>query len=115
MAQFFLDDNYSTDIYPSQIQFFFEHTICEKTHYLAFVRWYKKENNKTRFHCNIGKNDIKSCNIELWKSEFYEAGRDCIIPIHNILCRFVSGNFELGQRKPRKYISIIPINRKFHI
>ena len=119
LARFFTSDNDDiSDIYPGQVQFFFEHTVYlpeEKTHYLAFVRWYEPaENYKTRFHCKIGDDD-KSCNIELWKSEFYEVGRDCIIPIHNILCRFVSGSFEIGQKKPRKYISIIPISRKFHI
>ena len=114
LARFFTDDDIS-DIYPGQIQFFFEHTIEAKTHHLAFVRWYiPAENYKTRFHCKIGDDD-KSCNIELWKSEFYEAKRDCIIPIHSILCRFVSGSFEVGKRNTRKYISIIPINRKFHI
>ena len=118
LARFFTDDD-NSDIYPGQVQFFFEHTVRlpeVKTHYLAFVRWYKAaENHKTRFHCRIDNNDDRTCNIELWKPEFYEVGRDCIIPIHNILCRFVSGSFEVGKRKPKKYMSIIPINRKFHI
>jgi len=118
LARFILNDN-SSDVYPGQVQFFFEHTVWlpegPKTHYLAFVRWYKPaENHKTRFYCKIN-NDDKSCNIELWKFEFYEMGRDCIIPIHNILCRFVSGSFEVGKKNPRKYMSVIPINRKFHI
>jgi hypothetical protein len=119
LARFILSDN-TSDTYPGQIQFFFEHTIWlpkgPKTHYLAFVRWYRPaENHKIRFHCKIDKDDNKTCNIELWKPEFYEMGRDCIIPIHNILCRFVSGSFEVGQKNPKKYMSIIPINRKFHI
>ncbi|CAG8667402.1 13540_t:CDS:2, partial [Funneliformis caledonium] len=44
--------------------------------YLAFVRWYSQaDHSRTRFHCNIN-DDNKSSNIELWKSEFYEIGRD---------------------------------------
>ncbi|GBC30749.2 hypothetical protein GLOIN_2v1786147 [Rhizophagus irregularis DAOM 181602=DAOM 197198] len=72
------------------------------------------ENRKTRFYFKID-DDANSCNIELWSDKFYEMGRDCIIPIHNILCRFVSGTFEVGQRNPKKYMAVIPINRKFHI
>src|SRR5438270_12277609 len=33
--------------------------------------------------------DEKTCNVELWKNEFYSYGRDSIIPVQNILCRFV--------------------------
>ena len=112
-----MDDD-TSGIYPGQVQFFFEHIVYlpePKTYYLAFVRWYKlAEHYNTRFHCKIDDDD-KSCNIELWKSEFYEVGRDCIIPIHNILCRFISGSFEIGKKNPKKYITIISINRKFHI
>ncbi|PKK60519.1 hypothetical protein RhiirC2_719040 [Rhizophagus irregularis] len=90
LSQFILDNNHTTDIYPGQVQFFFEHTIHlsegSKTHCLAFVRWYKKtENRKYRFHCQIDNNDLNICNIKLWENEFYKLSRDCIIPIHNIL------------------------------
>ena len=86
LSQFVLDDNVMTDIYPGQVQFFFEHTVYLKegseTHSLAFVRWFKKavEGNRRRFHCQIRKDDLKICNIELWENEFYELSRDCIIP-----------------------------------
>ncbi|PKK51795.1 hypothetical protein RhiirC2_803269 [Rhizophagus irregularis] len=60
-------------------------------------------------------NDNNSCNIELWKLEFYEIGRDCIIPIHNIFCRCIIRRFEVGQKNLRKYISIVSLNKKFHI
>jgi hypothetical protein len=118
LAHFISDDN-TTDTYPGQIQFFFEHTIYlqdgPRTHYLAFVRWYKPvKNHKIRFYCKIDDDD-NSCNIKLWNDEFYEMERDCIIPIHNILCQFVSGSFKAGQRNARTYISIIPINRKYYI
>ncbi|GBC02643.1 hypothetical protein RclHR1_04730004 [Rhizophagus clarus] len=89
LARFILDDD-TTDTYPGQIQFFFEHTVYlqdgPKMHYLAFIRWYKPaKDRKTRFYCK-NDDDINSCNIELWNDEFYEMGRDCIISIHNILC-----------------------------
>jgi hypothetical protein len=42
LSQFILDDDNTTDTYPGQVQFFFEHTIHlpegPKNHYLAFVR-----------------------------------------------------------------------------
>ncbi len=118
LARFILSDD-TTDTYPGQVQFFFEHTVDlkegPKTHYLAFVRWYKlAENRRIRFYFKID-NDTDSCNIELWNDEFFEMGRDCIIPIHNILCRFVSANFTVGQRNPKNYMAMIPINRKYHI
>jgi hypothetical protein len=117
-AQFVLDDD-TTDIYPGQVQFFFEHSVVLPgkgltTHSLAFVRWYKSvDDRRGRFHCQIEK-DV--CNIELWKNEFYELGRDCIIPIHNILGRFVVGKMKIGKKNSRKIcLSVIPINRKIHI
>ncbi|EXX61664.1 hypothetical protein GLOIN_2v1775288 [Rhizophagus irregularis DAOM 181602=DAOM 197198] len=118
LARFILSDD-TTDTYIGQIQFFFKHNIdlkeSLKMHYLAFIRWYKpSENRKTRFYFTIDDN-VDSCNIKLWKDEFFEMGRDCIIPIHNILCQFVSGNFKVGQRNPKNYTAIIPINRKYHI
>ena len=118
LSQFVLDDDNTTNTYPGQVQFFFEHTIhlpaeVSVKHYLAFVRWYKPaEDNRSRFHCKID-NDI--CNIELWKKDFYELGRDCIIPIHNILGRFVAGTIKIGKKNPKEYLTVIPINRKIHI
>ena len=40
-------------------------------------------NYQTRFYCQID-DDTKSCNIEIWSKKFYDIGRDCIIPVHNI-------------------------------
>ena len=118
LSKFVLDDN-TTDTYLGQIHFFFEHTIHllegSITHSLAFVRWYSHaDHSRTRFHCSIN-DDNKSSNIELWKSEFYEIGRDCIIPIHNILSRFVAETVMIGKKNPKKYLSVISINRKIHI
>src|SRR5207245_1507317 len=74
LLQFVIDDN-TTDIYPGQVQFFFEHMIQlpegPATHSLAFVRWYDKaDDRRSRFHCQIGNDDEKICNIELWKRIF---------------------------------------------
>ena len=87
-----------------------------KTHFLAFIKWYKPaEDIRSRYHYQIDNNNIRICNIELWKKEFYELGRDCIIPIHNILGRFVAGLMTIGRKKPKEFLSVIPINRKIHI
>jgi hypothetical protein len=121
LAQFVLDDDNTTDTYPGQVQFFFEHTIYlpevgPTTHYLAFVRWYEAaDERKSRFHCQIDRGGANITNVELWKKKFYELSRDCIIPIHNILGRFIGGTMKIGKKNPKEYLSVIPINRKIHI
>jgi hypothetical protein len=91
----FIQDDETIDMFPGQVQFYFEHTIQlptgTKTHRLAFVKWYLyAPNQQIRFFCRIGNEDDKSCNIELWKHDFYELSRDAIMPIHNIYSRFLS-------------------------
>ena len=115
----FTYDNGDKDTYPGIVQFYFKHTVTfegkDWHHSLAFVKWYQPaEDHRTRFHCKI-KDDENSCNIELWKKDFFELGRDCIIPIHSILGRYIEGSFSVGQRNPQKYMSVIPINRKINI
>jgi hypothetical protein len=71
----FINDDETTDIYPDQVQFYFEHTIQlptgTTTHRLAFVKWYLyAPNQQTRFFCRIGNEDDKSYNIKLWKNDF---------------------------------------------
>lgn len=115
LAKFILDDN-TTDTYPGLVQYYFKHIIYlpegPVEHVLAFVRWYKSvDNPNTRFHCQVD----NICNVELWNRDFYNLGRDCIIPIHNILGRFISGTVKVGKKNPREYMSVIPLNRKFHI
>jgi hypothetical protein len=59
---------------------------------MAFVRWYKPANSSSvRHHFSID-DDVKTCNVELWQTSFYPISRDNIIPIHNILGRFVPIN-----------------------
>jgi hypothetical protein len=115
----FIQNNEATDLFPGQVQYYFEHTIRIsgelKTHRLAFIKWYKPApNQKTRFYTSIDSNE-KSSNIELWQNEFYDIERDCLIPIHYLYSRFVSSKFVVGGRKPISYKAVIPINRQFHL
>lgn len=118
LAKFIQDDG-TSDLFPGQVQYYFEHTIRipgkPKTHRLAFVRWYNPALNRhIRFHTSIDESE-KSSNIELWQNDFYELGRDCLIPIHYIYSRFVSSKFVIGVRKRVTYNAVIPINRQFHL
>lgn len=120
LAKFINLDGKSVDIYPGQIQYFFEHDIFlsgqNLTHKLAFVRWYKPVSSSSiRYHFSIDDN-IKTCNVELWENHFYPISRDNIIPIHNILGRFVPVKYKTSDRSnAREYLAVIPINRKFHL
>lgn len=118
LAKFIQNDG-TTDLYPGQVQYYFEHTIKisgkTKTHWLAFIRWYKPApNRRTQFYTSIDENE-KSSNIELWQNDFYELSRDCLIPIHYIYSRFVSSEFVTGKKKFVTYKAVIPINRQFHL
>ncbi len=120
LAKFTQRDN-SVELFPGQVQFYFEHTLRlptgEKTHRLAFVKWYlPADNHQTRFYCRIENNDDRSINVELWKYDrFYDLSRDSIIPIHNIYSRFVPAKFITGRRNKETYMAVIPINRQFHL
>lgn len=120
LSQFVLDDDNTIDIYPRQVQFFFEYTVQLSdgpvTHSLAFVRWYEAaDDRRSQFHCQIDKEDMKICNIELWKKDFYKLSQDCIIPVHNILGHFIASTMKIGKRNPTEYLSVVPINKKIHI
>ena len=116
----FIHNNNSIEIFPGQVQYFFEHKVNvnqskkARTHRLAFVRWFIKiPNNQIRFKFQI-KDDTQSCIVENWSTKFYDIGRDCIIPVHNILSRFIPYNYKMGRRQD-KYMAVIPIGRKFHM
>ena len=119
MAKFETQDG-RIDTYPGQIQFFFVHSICVNgtdldDHYLAYIRWYKESKNRYHFSVNDDNNQ-QICNVELWDSEFYPKSRDCIVPVHHILGRFVPTKYKISNRKNAKeYIAINPINRKFNL
>jgi hypothetical protein len=115
----FITDN-GVDCYPGQVQYFFKHTIDLPEglvdHNLAYVRWYQHaETSKTRFYFSID-DEEKTCNVELWKPEFYPESCDCIIPVHNILGRFVPLKYKISTRQNAiEYLAINPVNRKFNI
>jgi hypothetical protein len=119
LAQFVVDNDL-IDTYAGQVQFFFEHTVQllegPVKHSLAFIRWYNAaEDRRTRFHCQADNDNMKICNIELWKKDFYELSQDCIIPVHNILGRFIAGTMKIGRKTPKEYLTVVPINRKIHM
>ena len=117
----FITVNDEVDCFPGQVQYFFKHIIDfedgPKEHNLAYIRWFKHaETPKTRYYFSINDGDGETCNVELWKNEFYSEGRDCIIPVHNILCRFVPVKYQITtHRNAIEYLAVNPINRKFHI
>jgi len=121
LAKFINRDGMSIDTYPSQIQYFFEHSIHASsqnlTHKLAYVKWYKPASSSIRYHFSI-ENDIDNniCNVELWENSFFPISRDNIIPIHHILGRFVPAEYKTSNRSnSREYLAVIPVNRKFHL
>ncbi|PKK61537.1 hypothetical protein RhiirC2_856195 [Rhizophagus irregularis] len=68
------------DSYPGQIQYFFKHTVDlpngQMEHNLAYICWYRPAStSESRYYFHIDDED-ESCNVELWKSEFYDESRD---------------------------------------
>src|SRR3954451_20245775 len=115
----FVQENGSIDIFPGQVQYFFEHEANmsneRRIHRLAYVRWFKSASNyQPRFHFQIN-NDEQSCIVELWSKEFEDIGRECIIPVHNIYGRFIPCSYEIGKKRKVMYMAVIPIGRKFHM
>jgi hypothetical protein len=103
------------EVFPGQVQYFFEHEVDGTKHRLAYVRWFKPAANyQTRFHFQIN-NDNQSCNVEIWSRDFYDISRDCIIPVHNILDRFIPSSYEIGKKNPIICMAVIPIGKKFHM
>ena len=115
-AKFVTKDG-SVDCYPGQVQYFFTHTVDlpdgPSEHYLAYVRWYNHTDSRYYFSVD---DDEQTCNVELWRSSFYPESRDCIIPVHHILERFVPVEYKTSSRRNAvEYLAINPINRKYHI
>ena len=74
-------------MYPGQVQYFFTHHLNlpngTAEHKLSYIRWYQAVNSATvRYYFSI--DDAETCNVELWRTDFYPIKHDCIIPIHNI-------------------------------
>ena len=117
LAKFITSDG-TVDCYPGQVQYYFTHTINLPNgltkHFLAYVRWYQPTGSSdVRYHF---RDDDGTCNVELWSTEFYNESRDCIIPVHHILGRFVPVNYRISTRRnAREYLAVNPVNRKFQI
>jgi len=119
LAKFLTSDG-EVDCYPGQVQYYFTHTLDlpngSAKHNLAYVRWYRPaDSTRIRYHFQINDDD-ETCNVELWQHEFYGESRDCIIPVHNILCRFIPTKYRISARNNAiDYLAVNSINRKFHI
>ncbi|GET54803.1 hypothetical protein GLOIN_2v1775288 [Rhizophagus irregularis DAOM 181602=DAOM 197198] len=116
LAKFITDDE-DVDTYPGQIQYYFTHVVDfpdgPVEHFLAYVRWYKHANS-TNIRYYFSSDEI--CNVELWNTEFYPISRDCIIPVHHILSRFVPVSYQISNRQnAREYLAVNPISRKYQL
>ncbi len=106
----------SIDIYPGEVQYYFEHTLRlpegPRKHLLVYVKWYKGASApSTRFKHSFIEPEIS--NTELWKAEYYPEGCDSLLAVHRILCRAVK--FKYVTVGKQKYLSIIPLNRRFNL
>jgi len=103
------------DIYPGEVQYYIEHTLRlpegPRTHRLAYVKWYKPAlSSGIRFKHNFM--DPEVSNTELWQPEFYPEGCDSLLAVHRILSR--ATKFKYVTVGKQKYISIVPLNRRFN-
>lgn len=106
----------SVDTYPGEVQYYFEHTLRfpegTKTHLLAYVKWYKPAHSSSiRFKHSFMEPEIS--NTELWKAEYFQEGCDSLLAVQRILCRATT--FKHVNIGKGKYLSIIPLNRKFNL
>ena len=119
LAQFVNQDR-SVDLYLGQVQYFFTHSVNlpnqAAEHKLAYIHWFKTVNlAKIWFYFSI-RDQAETCNVKLWSTEFYPIKRECIIPIYNIFDQFVPFRYRISNRQnSRKYLAVIPINRKYNI
>src|SRR2546421_5570776 len=111
----FVQENDSIEVFPDQVRYYFEHEVNREIHRLAYVRWFKSVSyHQMRFHFQIN-NDAQSYNVKLWSDELFDISKDCIIPVHNILDRFIPCSCEIGKRNPITYMGVIPLGKKFHM
>ena len=109
-----LDD--SIDIYPGEVQYYFEHTLRlpegSRTHLLAYVKWYRSATSSSiRFKHSFMEPEIS--NTELWKAEYFPEGCDSLLPVHRILSR--ASKFKYVKIGKQNYLSIVPLNRRFNL
>lgn len=116
----FETQNGQVDCYPGQVQYFFNHIVNfpngKSIHNLAYVRWYRHaDTSNVRFYFSSD-DENQTCNVELWRTDFYPESRDCIIPVHHILSRFIPAKYKISTRRNAvQYLAINPINKKFQI
>jgi hypothetical protein len=109
----------TSDIYPGEVQYYFEHTLTlprgPRTHLLAYVKWYKNASSSSiRFKHKFMEPEVS--NTELWNEEYYEEGQDSIIAVHRIYGRVIKIDYRVGNKKnEHNYVSIIPLNRRFNV
>jgi hypothetical protein len=106
----------SSDIYPGEVQYYFEHVLHlpkgSKTHLLAYVRWFKPaSSSSTRFKHKFMENE--KSNTEIWKADYFEEDVDSIIAVHRIYSRAIKINYRVG--KKNNFVSIISLNRRFNV
>src|SRR5215213_5326770 len=82
----------TSDIYPGEVQYYFEHTLTlpkgSKTHLLVYIKWYKNApSSSIRFKHKFMGPEVS--NTELWKEEYYEEGQDSIVAVHRIYGRAI--------------------------
>lgn len=116
LAKWKASNDETSDIYPGEVQYYFEHTLRfpegPKTHLLAYVRWYKcASTSDIRFKHRFMEPEIS--NTELWKPEYYQEGCDSLIAVHRILCR--ATKFKYATVGKQNYLSIIALNRRFNL
>ncbi|CAB4491857.1 unnamed protein product [Rhizophagus irregularis] len=116
LAKWKASNDDSVDIYLGDVQYYFEHTLRlpegPRKHLLAYVKWYKSApSSDIRFKHRFIEPEIS--NTELWQAEYFQEGCDSIIAVHRILCR--ATKFKSVCVGKRKYLSIIPLNRKFNL
>ena len=105
----------SADIYPGEVQYYFEHTLRfpegSRTHLLAYVKWYKNASSSSiRFRHNFMEPEIS--NTELWRVEYYQEGCDSLLAVQRILGRAIK--FKYITVGKQKYISVVSLNRRFN-
>jgi hypothetical protein len=112
-AKFIAYGDNTVDIYPGQIQFFFQHKFLDNTFHLAYIWWYQP--HQTQRHYLSLKND-EHCDIEIWQEKFYSEARDCIIPVQRILGRFIPSLYKFKYSTSlQNVLVVIPMNKWFNI
>ena len=92
LVNFMIRDN-KVNCYTGQVQYFFKHILV-----LMMMRKLVMSNYGKRI-------------LFLWSRQL-----DSIIPVQNILCRFVPVKCKISNRQDAiEYLAINSINRKFHI